>query len=68
MLIFMTAIPKVPAYAPEHPGGGEAFGEMACVTPCGKGDASTAAARARRADEYLILKLTILCNSVYDAR
>jgi hypothetical protein len=55
VLTFMTAIPKVPAaYVGLHPGGALPEGEIFAVTPCGKGDASMAAARARRAREYLI--------------
>jgi hypothetical protein len=56
VLTFMTAIPKVPAaYVGLHPGGALPDGEILAVTACGNGDASMAAARARRAREYLML-------------
>ena len=55
VLTFITAIPKVPAaYVGLHPGGALPDGEILAVTACGKGDASMAAARARRATEYLM--------------
>jgi hypothetical protein len=55
VLIFMTAMPKVPAaYVGRHPGGALPGGETLAVTPCGKGEASMAAARARRTREYLM--------------
>lgn len=56
VLMFMTAIPKVPAaYVGLHPGGALPDGEILAVIACGNGDASTAAAMARRASEYLML-------------
>jgi hypothetical protein len=59
VLMFMTAIPNVPAAEGRHPGGALPFGATAEVTPPGKakGEAWTAAARARTAKEYLILIL-----------
>ena len=54
---FMTAIPKLPAaaYVGRHPGGAGADGEIAPVTPCGNGDASMTAVKAKRARKCLML-------------
>ena len=55
VLTFWTAIPKLPVKVGMHPGGAEPDAEMAAVTPCGNGEALTAATAARRARAYCIL-------------
>jgi hypothetical protein len=61
VLMFKTAMPNVPGEEGKHPGGALPFGAMAEVTPPGKakGEAWTAAARAKTAREYLILILRV---------
>jgi hypothetical protein len=51
VLIFMTAMPKLPEYVGIQPGGAVPDGVTMAVTACGKasGEAWTAAPRARRA-------------------